>query len=157
MFLISVFTKLYSLIEFVTKNSCLCSSSDFSLSKEILPILADHCSVIFVSPTKSVMLLFFFLSRLNTQHRAWTQDPEIKSHVLYQFSQPGPPVLIYGWPFAFRDLLTSHHRKWRSNSPLASQIYVYSSHYPLLPIWLVYNFGNIYKQCLCYCACNNNS
>lgn len=35
--------------------------------------------------------LFFNLSRLYTQHGAWTTVPEIKSHTLYHQSQPGAP------------------------------------------------------------------
>ena len=49
----------------------------------------DFCFLI------SDFLFFFPLSRLCTQRGAWTHDPEIKSRVLYQLSQPGAPDFPY--------------------------------------------------------------
>ena len=43
---------------------------------------------------------FLFKSKLYAQCRAWAQDPEIKSHMLYWLSQPGVPGL-----FIFKDIL----------------------------------------------------
>ena len=36
-------------------------------------------------------LIFVFLSNLYTQHKARNHNPKIKSHMLYQVSQPGAP------------------------------------------------------------------
>ena len=37
----------------------------------------------------STYFIIVFLSKLYTQHGASTHDPEIKSQMLYQLSQPG--------------------------------------------------------------------
>ena len=51
----------------------------------------------FLKPAKKLwdfLFLFFnfiYLSNLYTQHGARTHDPEIKSHIFFQLSQPGAP------------------------------------------------------------------
>ena len=54
--------------------------------------------------------LLLTLSKVWAQHEAWTQDPEVKSHVLYWLSQPGAPgvLLLY---IKFCDNLL-HSSKW---------------------------------------------
>ena len=37
----------------------------------------------------------FFLSRLHTQHGAWTHNLKINSHLLYYLSQPGVPRITF--------------------------------------------------------------
>ena len=43
----------------------------------------------------SFFLNILFLSNLHTQHGSHTHIPEIKSHMLYQLSQPDAPEVIY--------------------------------------------------------------
>ena len=56
-----------------------------------------------INPAMSIITLFlifklyiyiyiYILSRLHAQCGAWNHDLEIKSHVLYQLSQPGTPI-----------------------------------------------------------------
>lgn len=48
-----------------------------------------------VQPTYvEVCFHFFFSSKLLVQHRAWSHDPDIKSCVLYQLSQPDTYCII---------------------------------------------------------------
>ena len=61
----------------------------------------------FLSGSNFIMQRYFFfflksLSNFHTQYRAWTHNPEIKSHMLRQLSQPGSPhntkiLLILPW------------------------------------------------------------
>ena len=39
-------------------------------------------------------LKILFLSNLYTQHWAWIYNSKIKSHLLYQLSQPGTPIFV---------------------------------------------------------------
>lgn len=41
------------------------------------------------------IFIIIFLSKPYTQRGAWTQDPEIESHMRYQLSQPDTPFHIF--------------------------------------------------------------
>lgn len=60
-----------------------------------------------------VVVFVLFLSRLLAQRGTWTPNPEIKSHWLYQLSQPGtsPPGLLFlnCWKPASRQLSGRTH------------------------------------------------
>lgn len=47
----------------------------------------------------NVVYFFSFLSKLYAQYGAWSHDPKIKNHMLYQLNQPGTPNngIYYLW------------------------------------------------------------
>ena len=75
-------------------NVIICLSKQFTIY--VLP-LALKCLFIYLFSSKFLFKfhLFIFLSNLYTQREAQTHNPEIRSHMLHQLSQPGAPLLLF--------------------------------------------------------------
>ena len=66
-------------------NLCECVNYTFAAMSKVTKVT----DVFFF---KIIILFFFILSRPPTRHEAWTHNPEIKSCVSYQLSQPDTPT-----------------------------------------------------------------